>query len=592
MKLIVEDYDNTETLITESDESGKKDVYIEGIFAQAELKNRNGRIYPKPVMKGQVDSYIKEKVNKNRALGELDHPQCYFYDDFQILTEHGWKDFNDIAVGDLVYSVNDENKFVLNKVLDIIKEEYKGKGFHIKGRNIDSVVTPTHRFYLLDRYGNKTIKTAQEIYDAKDTTNIRKHRIIKCVDFDGDKTDTITIPGIKGLTESEVARYKNNVSEDLVIDTKTFVQFLGFWLAEGCVSKTPYGIHISQNEGKVADKIRKVLNKLPFDINESVEIRKYNKHIRFSFSDRRLWEYLSKLGKAHEKFIPHEIKQLDPEYLWELVLWFALGDGRSNKYGSKKRNKYPRNIFSTSKQLIDDLQECLVKSGYSGNITTILPEKDYIFADHLIKAENKKPLYVLNISMTSGIYLDNRHSVFDITEVESTEDSGAFCITTEHGNFYIRDNNKIYLTGNSAQINPDRICHKITELKWINENDVYGKAKLTHTPKGNLVRNLVIEDGVILGVSTRGLGSVKSMNEANIVQNDFRLICWDVVTDPSAPDAFVNGIMEGKEWIIEDGVLVEKDVEELQKKINKESAKVSLNKDRWNDIFNEVIRKL
>jgi hypothetical protein len=144
----------------------------------------------------------------------------------------------------------------------------------------------------------------------------------------------------------------------------------------------------------------------------------------------------------------------------------------------------------------------------------------------------------------------------------------------------------------SASVNPDRVCQKILELKWMTENDVWGKAKLTHTPKGNLVRNLVIEDGVVLGVSTRGLGTVKTMNEGAVVQGDYRLICWDVVTDPSAPDAFVNGIMENKEWIIEDGILIERDLEQLQEEINKESRKVKLNVDAWGSIFEKVIQKL
>jgi hypothetical protein len=145
---------------------------------------------------------------------------------------------------------------------------------------------------------------------------------------------------------------------------------------------------------------------------------------------------------------------------------------------------------------------------------------------------------------------------------------------------------------NSASLNPDRVSHKITELNWITEDNVWGKAKLTHTPKGNLVRNLVVEDGVILGVSTRGLGSVKSMNESDVVQNDYRLICWDVVTDPSAPDAFVNGIMEGKEWIIEDGVLIERDLEELQDAVNKSVRKNQFNSDFLETVFNNVIQKL
>lgn len=141
-------------------------------------------------------------------------------------------------------------------------------------------------------------------------------------------------------------------------------------------------------------------------------------------------------------------------------------------------------------------------------------------------------------------------------------------------------------------IDPDRVSHKVVDLKWLTEDDVWGKAKLTNTPKGNLVRNLVIDDDVSLGVSTRGVGSLKSMNEGDVVQGDYFLKCWDVVTDPSAPAAFVNGIMENKEWIFEDGILVEREIETIQKEVEKQVRKTSFNDEALATIFNKVIHNL
>lgn len=141
-------------------------------------------------------------------------------------------------------------------------------------------------------------------------------------------------------------------------------------------------------------------------------------------------------------------------------------------------------------------------------------------------------------------------------------------------------------------IDPDRVCHKVVDLKWLTEENVWGKAKLTNTPKGNLVRNLVIDDDVELGVSTRGVGSVKSMNEGDVVQNDYFLKCWDVVTDPSAPAAFVNGLMENKEWIFVDGILVEQEIEILQNEVDTLVRKRRFNSKTLDEIFNKVIHKL
>jgi hypothetical protein len=144
----------------------------------------------------------------------------------------------------------------------------------------------------------------------------------------------------------------------------------------------------------------------------------------------------------------------------------------------------------------------------------------------------------------------------------------------------------------SMSINPDRIAHKIVVLEWKNDSDLWGKSKLTNTPKGNLVRNLVIDDGIALGVSTRGAGTVKAMAEADVVQNDFYLKCWDIVTDPSAPAAFINGVMENKEWVFVDGILIEQEIEQLQNRVDSMVKKNRFNTASLDKIFKNVIQKL
>jgi hypothetical protein len=123
-------------------------------------------------------------------------------------------------------------------------------------------------------------------------------------------------------------------------------------------------------------------------------------------------------------------------------------------------------------------------------------------------------------------------------------------------------------------INLDRVSHSIVELRQ-NGNDFYGKAKILETPMGSIARNL-IESGVQLGVSTRGMGSLKEVNGVQIVQDDFFLAtAADIVADPSAPNAFVNGIMEGVEWVWDNGMLKAQDLEKAKKKINEAASKVS-----------------
>ena len=117
-------------------------------------------------------------------------------------------------------------------------------------------------------------------------------------------------------------------------------------------------------------------------------------------------------------------------------------------------------------------------------------------------------------------------------------------------------------------VNLDRVSHKIVSLKESGSNFI-GKAKLLSTPMGKIASSLV-EEGVKLGVSSRGIGSLKMTREGvNVVGDDFMLAtAADIVADPSAPDAFVDGVMEGKEWVWEGSVLREKNVSNIAKSIN------------------------
>lgn len=121
-------------------------------------------------------------------------------------------------------------------------------------------------------------------------------------------------------------------------------------------------------------------------------------------------------------------------------------------------------------------------------------------------------------------------------------------------------------------INLDRVSHMITSLTPEGSN-IIGEAKILDTPMGNIVKNLMNE-GATIGVSSRGMGSLKEKNGVAEVQKDFYLAtAADIVADPSAPNAFVEGIMEGKEWVWENGILREKTINDYKQIIEKTSSK-------------------
>ena len=151
----------------------------------------------------------------------------------------------------------------------------------------------------------------------------------------------------------------------------------------------------------------------------------------------------------------------------------------------------------------------------------------------------------------------------------------------------VRNYNKKFIQQNRAfgelghpdgpTVNLERVSHMITSLEPDGKNFI-GEAKIMDTPMGKIVKNLM-DEGAKLGVSSRGMGSLKQKGGANVVSDDFYLAtAADIVADPSAPNAFVEGIMEGKEWVWNNGALVEAHVAELKKKfdVKKRQRQVNL----------------
>jgi len=137
-------------------------------------------------------------------------------------------------------------------------------------------------------------------------------------------------------------------------------------------------------------------------------------------------------------------------------------------------------------------------------------------------------------------------------------------------------------------VNLDRVSHIINDLV-VEGNNFTGKAKIMDTPMGKIVKSLM-DEGARLGVSTRGMGSLKEQNGVNLVQPDFSLAAVDIVADPSAPDAFVDGIMEGKEWIWDNGILKETLISDYQKTI--ETTPSRKMKDTFTNLFEDFLRRL
>ena len=175
------------------------------------------------------------------------------------------------------------------------------------------------------------------------------------------------------------------------------------------------------------------------------------------------------------------------------------------------------------------------------------------------KGDNKK-LYIEGVFLQSELRNRNgRVYPFGVLEKE----------VNRYNEEYVKTKRALGELGHpdGPTVNLDRVSHRITELRSEGNNFI-GKAQILDTPMGKIAKNL-LDEGVQLGVSSRGMGSIDKREDANYVMDDFMLAtAADIVSDPSAPDAFLNGIMEGKEWVWDNGILKESKVAKYQRYID------------------------
>ena len=195
--------------------------------------------------------------------------------------------------------------------------------------------------------------------------------------------------------------------------------------------------------------------------------------------------------------------------------------------------------------------------------------------------DGKKLLYIEGVFLQSELKNRNgRMYPFDVLNNE----------VERYNEEYVKSKRALGELGHpdGPTINLDRVSHRITSLR-AEGNNFIGKAQILDTPMGNIAKSLLGE-GVQLGVSSRGMGSIQKKEDVNIVADDFMLTtAADIVADPSAPDAFVNGIMEGKEWVWDNGILKEAKVDKYRRYIDESRRDLE---SRTLKVFEDFLGKL
>jgi hypothetical protein len=526
-----------------------KPIIVYATLQKYDVENRNGRIYSEEILRREVTRYQKI-IDMNASFHELDHPECVG-NQALILTKSGWKEIKDIADNEEILTLNRETNIIeVQKISKKIYQPYGGKMISVVGRNIDLLVTPNHRFWFINkRNGKGCFFTAQDILDNK--IPYSEYYVPKQGTWGGENYNFITIEGVKSHKFNK--QYPKDLldlyTDSIDVNALDFFAFMGIYLAEGScygtkktTERTRRAITITQILGEKANQIRLLLNKLPFKWSENYH--EPSNKITFICYDARLYQYLKPLGNSYTKYIPSNLKQAAPHLLNILLEWFLMGDGRTRKV----KQYEAREIFSTSKQLIDDLHEILIKAGGAGNIHTEMPVDREIInkngVSRLIKAENSKPIHFLHISTTKGLWFDQRF--IEVKEVEY--DGYISCVSVPNETFYLQSNGKSFWSGNSSVVSLTKGSpYRILELFW-QGNVLIGKLEVLVSRGfrehgglycgGDMVAHY-LSYGMTMGTSSRGVGTLKTVNGKKMVQPDFELICFDTVSSPSTPGSYI-----------------------------------------------------
>lgn len=518
---------------------------VSAVFQKYGVKNANGRIYPEEVLKKEVEKY-QQAIVERRAYGE-----CYTTD-AMVLTSKGWKNIVDVKEGEDVLTLNTEtNEIEIQPVLRKIERKHNGNLIRIKGNHINDLVTPEHGFPIYGRnHKFKGFFTAQDILNKK-VPDQNHCYIPKQAVWNINNDNEFFV--IKALSDERLKsitnkKLKEKYSKDLTIPMDIWVKFMGIYLSEGSCTHTGRGhvVTIHQKKDDICEEIETMLNSWGIEYKKRIRLSDNKK--TYNITDIRLFDYVEPLGTCYNKYIPQEIKNLNSKYLRIFYDWFVMGDGRIR--GDKRKGSnttYSDDVFSSSKQLALDLNEIQLKIGYSGTFHSEKRNNDRFIGERLIKGENCHEMFFTYRSLTKGVYLDERF----LQVSEEDYDGEVMCIEVPNHTWYVMQNGKCHWTKNcnhpdSTAIDVGRICLNIIELHWEGKTLV-GQMEIPVTEAfrrtgaitclADQVAHFLLS-GLKLGVSSRGIGNVEQKYGTTIV-TDYELICWDLVSQPSTPGAWI-----------------------------------------------------
>lgn len=343
----------------------------------------------------------------------------------EILTKNGWKYFKDLTMDDEIYTVTKDNVIEIHKPVRLFTYDYDGEMIRFKSKSFDLLVTPNHRMYVYD------IHQKYNTFVEAEKFNPSRHYIPKYANWKGEEKELFILP------EVTMRNSHSYIKETINIPMDSWLKFLGIWIAEGSIDNDNiapshgYRVVITQKKENISQEIEQMLKELPFNFTKKDE--------HFIIHNKQLWFYLKRFGKQPQRFIPAEIKQLSKRQLSILFEWLLKGDGHVRKTTNQI------NLWTTSKQLSDDIQEIMVKLGYVSTVTIKhVNNKKYFIKGREITFKHN----VFNVGLQSTKYY-----VFRKKHINREYYKGkVYCCEVPNNTVFVRRNGKTTWCGNSIGV--------------------------------------------------------------------------------------------------------------------------------------------
>lgn len=375
----------------------------------------------------------------------ITNPPYKCYDsETQCFTKRGWLNYWDLKDEDVILTVNPYTNELewseINEIIirDIFPEE---KMFHFKKNHMDIMVTEGHRMFA---HRKKVEKLATKENDLIKSEDIRSTHYIPRLGYKwkGEYVEDFILPGVNGFAYAQPT-YK----ESIRIKMDVWLDFFGLWLADGCCRHTlnsqgnqRKSVYIKQSI-KTAQRVREILDKLPFNYKESKPEFKNKKTpcINFVINNEQLWSYLKQFGKSQDKFIPNNIKDLCVEQINRFLDSYFFGDG--SIYKTSENESAGRIFRTTSKKLVEDIQEMLLKTGYLSHISkTYAGYSSESGKNVWMICENRNSVY------TGYTFPSNKNGCCEIKY-----EGKVWCVNLKkNGVFLLRRNGNEFFCGNCA----------------------------------------------------------------------------------------------------------------------------------------------